>query len=438
MAIGHASSRPRLLFAVAEGEYYARHCIAIARSLPDFECLFMGHSWSNGYLLRQAGVAYRHLPWKSEASPEPEPIPPVSEFKRYQHHSKRIPECTWRAYHALNSLVVAEMDAFRPDLVLYFDIEHAICHLVDQAAIARGLPRVGLQPWLQAHRFILHREGIHWQEELQKVTLPNSLRARSKVDSPAPAAPSPNPLLRPTLWLRGGEAILRLLTRATSFYDLGGLSTLVTAKLRPRPWFQNLRTLQSLEQVNEGFVLVTLHQPILPTGFPTWLQVMEYVLLATPAELPIVIRPHPKEPGEELPWHLERTLQKRNIWISRAIGPTFKELIQRSKALITTTSMTGFEALLSGIPVLALGPAFFARPGLARPTNLAEAPLIHDQLAGGGLPGPDSGNVMQFHLWMDQTRVVTVHPNEPETLRPLAHRLRLLATGASSDESCAR
>lgn len=437
MAKESASGRPRLLFAVAEGEYYARHCMAVADSLPDFECLFLGYSWSNGHLLRKAGKTYRYLAWRAEAPCNPTPIPPVSEFKRHRHRPQETPECTWKAYHALNSMVSEEIAKFNPDLVLYFDIEHAICHLVDQAAMTRRIPRLGLQPWMRAGQFILHREGIYWQEELQKEIQTRELESISEL-GPPPVSNSPSSsLLKPTLLLRGCEAILRLLTRATSFYDLEGLSSRVTAKLLPRPWFRGHRTLQSLDQVYPGFVLVTLHQPILPSDFPTWIHTLEYALLATPLDWPLVIRPHPKEASEEVPWPLERELQQRNIWISRAgSGPLLKDLIPHAKALVTTTSMTGFEGLLSGVPVLTLGPAFFARQGLARWTGLAEAAHIHDLLVSGALPCPDQEIVRKFHLWMKQTRVVTIDPNQPETLQPVANRLRVLASGASSDEPC--
>lgn len=404
--------KSRVLFGVPEGEYYAREFAAVAAAMPEAECRFLGFSWSTGTAVRKAGGSYAHMPLRSRTGEEVL-APPVTEFTSRGHTDVSTPASARRAFSAFSAFLEAQVDEFQPDLVVYGPIDHSVCFLLDRIAQGRGVSRLGLQPSFVSNRFIVQSHGPGWVEQIRSAQLPERQPAGAEASSERGVVvprrvPGSKSIWSRHLWVRGAESALRVLTGGVTFDTCKSLWFLFTSWVAPRKWFPELETLQSLEQRQRGYVLVALHQPALcPWGSPTWLELVDFALASTPEDVVIVLRPHPVEPAVRLPEGLLAKLWARGARVSRAgDGPDLADVIRNCRALITLNSATGIEALLAGVPVLALAPAFYAREGMAVPVSLSEAQKVREALRGGELPGPDPAAVERFTRWLASEHMV--------------------------------
>ena len=228
-----------------------------------------------------------------------------------------------------------------------------------------------------------------------------------------------------SFWLTGIERTLRVLCGGASFDTLQSLSSVVVSKLAPPKWFPNIKTLETVEDLHSGCVLVASHQPSHLWTNPTWVDLIKFALEATPEGVPIVIRPHPSEVSRRLPKDLENTLCSRGVRISRAFhGPGLAAILKQCRAMITLTSATGMEALLAGVPVFTLGPAFYARSGLARFVTLQDAPMVREMITHAEQFLPDAVEVTKFTKWLMSEYMVPAPENDPPTKISLTHRIR--------------
>lgn len=401
--------------------------------MPDAECRFLGLSWSAGRHLRRRGMDYAYLPWRGSVAVARDVMPPVAEFLGGGFTRDQLPARLLRAWGAACAFVEREIERFLPQVVVYGPAEHGICWLVDGAASARGMAKVGIQPCHLKGHFIAHPHGSHWQDILRSVTLPGP---SEKTDWPAQvpslafrsqSAKRRNPL-RWSNWERALEYAARAVSGGNSFHTIGTLSSWIASRLAPRQWFPELETLSSTDNCGTGCVLVALHRPSISWGSPTWIDLIRFALEATPPDILLVIRPHPIESGQRVPEDVTRALRSRGARISRAgRGPTVAALFERTAAVLTLTSAVGLEALLAGVPVFTLGPAFYQRKGMARAATMNDAASVRRLLSGGAPIQPDFAEVNRFVSWLSEEFIIPSPEVDPSAGLALVDRIRAAA-----------
>lgn len=421
----------KILFGVPEGEYIARQFACTAAAMPDAECRFLGFSWCAGRALQRMGLNYDHIPWKCIKSPIPDVIPPVFEFISRGFGRDTVPYSARQALGTLAAFIEREIEHFAPDIVVYGPIEHAICYLMDQKAKARGIPRVGIQTSFVANHFIVQTQGFGWEDFLRNAEIPDNFNCTSLEASTSHSSVNARSVANEkyawklAFWLRGIERTLRVLGGGASFDTLQSLSSVAVSKLAPPKWFPNIETLKTAEDIPSGCVLVALHQPSHLWTNPTWVDLIKFALEATPKGVPIVIRPHPSEVARRIPKDLETALCSRGARISRAFhGPGLAALLKQCRAVMTLTSATGMEALLAGVPVFTLGPAFYARSGLARTVTLQDAPMVREMITHAEQFLPDAAEVTKFSKWLKHECMVPAPECGSTAKNSLPHRIR--------------
>jgi hypothetical protein len=402
------NKKPRVLFGVPEGDYYAQQFVAVASAMPDAECRFIGFSWSTGLEIRKAGLHYSHVAWWSRASVPPQLVPHVADFTVRGYTQGTVPKSTKRAFAALDDFIESEVEKFTPDVVVYGPIDHSICYLIDKCASRRGIPRLGIQPSFISNHFIIHSQGEHWVEHLRTAELPDYSDFEVLKGSP----PKVNGLLRRVtnskpvwdlhLWIRGAECAARVLSGGTSFDTLQSLTSLFISRIIPPKWFPLVETLKSLEDVKKDFVLVALNQPALGSwDSPNWVDLVTFAVKATPEDTLIILRPHPSEVTRVVPTELKDLLHSRNVRVSRAgCGPELEEIIQHCKAVVTLSSSIGMEALYAGALVFTIGSAFYARPGMAKAVTLSDTGLAREMVTREEEFRPVASEVDRFTTWL--------------------------------------
>ncbi|MBV5330041.1 MAG: hypothetical protein JZU65_20840 [Chlorobium sp.] len=342
----------RILFGVPAGDYYSRQFASVAAAMPEAEVYFLAFSWSTGIDIRKSKLRFAHIPWKYEGVQIPQNLPPVAEFTVRGFSQNTIPYSARKAFAALRVFIESEIVRFAPDIVVYGPIDHSICYLMDEIAKARGIPRAGILASFISDHFIVQSQGCGWIDYLKNAKIPDSITGENKISTNT-AGPkfrsvhNSKTVWKKQFWIRGFERLIRVLGGGLTFDTLQSLSSLVVSKISPSKWFPNMETLESLDDIQTGCVLVALNQPALTTWeSPTWIDLIALALEATPEGVPIVIRPHPSEVARELPKELGKTLCSRGVLISRAgYGPSLTSIIRQSRAVMTINSAVGMEAL---------------------------------------------------------------------------------------------
>lgn len=429
----------KILFGVPEGEYIARQFACIAAAMPEAKCRFVGFSWSTGCILRSQGLEYVHLPFKRKASMLPNAIPPLIEFVSRGYMGDTVPLSARQTFGTLSDFIECEVAGFAPDIVVYGPIDHALCYLLDQYAVSRGIPRLGIQTSFVANHFIVQTEGVFWEEYLRTAEIPKRLNAQI-LENELPSGyrdlrNCSNGKWKLRFWIRGFERALRVLTGGATFDTMHSLMASVVCKISPPQWFPNIETLELSENHYSGCVLVALHQPSLSWTSPSWIDLIRFALEATPDGVPIVIRPHPSEASRRIPKELDDALRTRGVLISRVSrGPELPLLLKHCRAVITLTSALGMEALLAGVPVFVLGPAFYARPGLAKKVSQLDVKAVRKMLVHPIQHQPDANEVTKFKHWLLSECMVIAPEYESGPVNGLIHRIReLLAINVDTE-----
>jgi hypothetical protein len=428
--MSQTNKKIRIIFGVPDGDVYSKEFAAVAASMPDAECLFLAFSWSTGIYLRKLKLNCVCVPWKYRGQQIQEGLPPVAEFTVRGYSQNTIPCSFQKTFVALKSFVEFGINKFSPDVVVYGPIDQSICFLVDQAAKARSIPTIGIFKCFIPGHYFVHDLGTDWINYFKNAVITDSTaRTDSKIDTTVSgrikSSINSTGIWNMLIWIRSFERILRILGAGLTFDTLPSLSRLALSKIAPSRWFPKNKTLESLDEIKEGCVLVVLHQPALaPWDGPNWKDLILLALEATPEDLPIVIRPHPRENARPVPEEMEMTLSARGVLISRPDhGPTLTAIIQNSRAVMTLSSATGLEALQEGKPVLTLSPAFYARPGMARAVSRSDAALIRKILVNAEQFMPDRDKVNRFTSWLVKNHVIPSMLENNTTERTLSDHI---------------
>ena len=437
---------PRRLLLAVGGDWLGQWLpVCIARALPGVECRFIGQLWSSGNYVRAAGLPYRCWPWRPAPSRnEGTALPNLSDFQLRGLRPDALPAPVRCAYGTLWALIETEIDTFRPDAVVSLTAESMLGHAFDTLARRRGLPSVGLQTTFLRRALLVHAQGTAWWRALQDAPIP----ATGPGSAPAPGADADGPrsvgAAQPSrwqrlrrqqmVWLARAERLLRVSIGAPCFDSVGGLVGAPGWTGRSHAGgFCDLGTPDVGDEVPDGMVLVALHRPVLQAGEPDWIDLLRFALAATPAQLPLVVRPHPDEPGMPLPDDLALALRQRQVRVSRpGAGASLPALLRQARAMITITSAAGVQALQSGVPTVVIGPAFYARPGMAWAVDRHAPAIVRARLEAGRLPTPDPTIVRAFVQWIE-TSVSAALPDSPFEVVPaqaLAQRITALCAGA--------
>lgn len=424
----------KILFGLPDGDSVVRQLVCLARKLPEAECIFVGDCWCLGHHVRKAGYTYVPAPWNHIPSAIPDVFPPLFEFVTRDYRYKTLPRNAKRTLGTLTAFIDRVIQEFKPDVIVYGPVEHAVCYLVHQKAKTMGLPLIGIQTSFVAHNFIFQSEGYGWEGYISNADIAESVdgnRHEWRLSFPnLKSRKFVNTKNMPTsiLWLKRVERTCRLFYGGVSFDCLHTVLSKIFIKLFRRCWFPNIKTLESIEDAVTGFVLVALHKPSRQWDDPNWIDLIHFALEATPEGIPIVIRPHPAEEAREIPKETEQSLLERGVLISRSsTGPGFSELLQRCRVFLTLSSSAGMEALLAGVPVFTLGPALYARPGLAISVTLKDAGMVREMMLKAEQFAPDYDAINDFVNWLINERMVPAPEFSEQTRKELSFRIRHLA-----------
>ena len=401
----------RVLFAVSGGPYEICLAASIAASMPEAKFLFLGTNWSQAFYLKTMGLRCSTMPWRFSLS-APTILPPILDvrWKGYSHDF--VPLLIRRAFGTLTDFVRREVERFHPTVVLYVAPEHALAYSIIDIAEAKGIPAIGIQKIFMKDHVFVHNLGRSWQSHIQSQHIPladytNMPKATTLAQFWRNSAEDARRMKRLQgscyTWLNRLERFFRVATGSVSFDTVHGLCAMSKEKILQAVLgnMSNLGAPVIRDDIPNGHVLVALHRPVLASTYPTWIDLLSFSLAATPDDVPIIIRPHPDERKLPLPPSLEKALRTRGVRISRpGKGATLEELLRQSSAMFTLTSAAGMQALAAGVPTFTLGPAFYARPGLARQVTLLDAPLVRDALKQPDNFRPNPDDVQKFVDWL--------------------------------------
>jgi len=427
---------PRILIGISEGEYYGHQFGALVRLMPNATYRFIGFSWCTGLELRRAGHDFRHSPWVRTRSSDSIGNPIISELIGRGGRPGANRNTVMDALVHLKAFVKEEIDDFSPDIVIYGPSDHAINYLLDTAANEAGIPRLGLQPSFLSDHFIVNPWGPRWQEAIQQAQIPEegSPPGVEPKDLFIPrgfrSVPAPRPSLHFPQLLRGAECLARILTGRPTFETLSSLAASTKAKLAPAPWFPYLQTIESESDVPDGSILMVLNQPTLEAHATNCSDLIRLTTALAPKDTPVILRPHPIETPNDEFGHLESSLRERGVKVSRAgRGPSLSRLVERCRTLVTINSAVGMEALSHGKTVLALGPAFYVREGLAQAVDPSRPEKLADMLDHPEAYRPDPLQVAKFANWLIQRLMAPSPIIESPFGRTLAEHIRVAVQG---------
>lgn len=301
------------------------------------------------------------------------------------------------AFSALQSLIEREMEDFKPDAVVYLTAESAMGYLMDTLARQKGIVPICLQTTFLRNSLLVHSFGRMWWKALRDMPVPPDHNDRSH-------APAPLPVSRLTvaerflrgsmMWASRAERALRAFVGAPSFDTRAGLLSSLWVKGVGDPgYFPDIGTEDIGDDVPDDFILVALHRPVLDEGQPDWLDLLRFAMEATPENMLIVVRPHPDEPGRTIPADLLKALRKRGVRVSRpGKGADLDGLLKKSRALLTISSAAGVQALRAGVTTFTIGPAFYAREGMAVQVDVHQPQSLRTQLSSQQIPDQDKVN----------------------------------------------
>jgi len=394
--------RNKILFTVG-GDFLGKWLpVCIAKALPHAECRFVGLLWANGYFVRQEGLPYKCWPWRLPAGLPIRPMPNLTDLHIRGISQDAAPMSVQRSFSTLWNMLESEIDDFKPDAVVYLTAESAIGYAMDTLAREREILSIGLQTSFLRNALLVHTHGHSWWKILRDMPIPASINEYAE-PGPSPAYTS-RPVAadrfmrRGLVWMSRAERALRALVGAPSFDTFAGLVFTASVKGAGRPgYFPNIGTQDIGNEVPEDFVLVALHRPVLDSDQPTWIDLLRFAVAATPENMLLVVRPHPDEPGSTIPEDLLATLHRRGVRVSRpGKGASLDALLQKTGALLTLTSATGIQALKAGVPTFTIGPAFYARPGMAVQVDVNRPEVLMARLSSGQIEKPDKKTVGAF------------------------------------------
>jgi hypothetical protein len=349
----------------------------IAAALPGTEIRMVGKLWADGLGARRAGMTYRS--------------PPLICFRKSPDR-------------VLRTLIKDEIETFSPSAVVYITAESVMGEAMIEVAEENGVPAIGLQTFFRRDAVLVHSAGLNWWKVLRDMPLSDADAEGIESESDAtgiplfgqhvPSLPSD---YRARVWVSRIERAVRSAFGTGYQRNTEGLFGLWTRRggcgshLLDSTW----------PRVPEFFsiapVLVALHRPILPYGEPDWLDLIRFALASTPPEIPLVFRPHPDEASHPLPRDLVVQLRQRGIFVSRKdIGLSLPRLVESSRLVMTLNSAVGFQALMNGIPSVAITSSYYTRDGLALYVSPKNPTLLYDLFQQNALPRPDPRLVNVF------------------------------------------
>ena len=413
--------------------------VCIAKAMPGIECRFIGKLWVDGLYARKAGYVYHHWPWIHSNSDLPASFPNLSDFHIQGLMPKDLSFKQRQTFSVIRTLIDHEFEDFAPDAVVYLTAESALGFQLDLAARLRGIPSIGLQTSFMRNALLVHAHGQAWVQFLLDQSIPNIasdtvIKCIEPINKSSPPKNCEKLKFQSMIWASRVERLMRTIIGAPSFDTIEGLIKMVRKPAWSQPgFFPDIGTSDISSVVPKGHVLVALHRPVLPGGRPDWLDLIRFALEATPENISLVLRPHPDEPGRPVPTEIVEALRSRGVRVSRPRrGADLEELIDHARLVITLTSAVGMQALRAGVPTVAIGPAFYAREGMAIAADPARPDLIKRMLIEHSLALPDSSHVMAFARWIEHGMMASM-PELSTLLVPateLAHRIEATYLGA--------
>jgi len=390
----------RILASISIVEHSAIY-ISLSREMRNENFRFIGFLWSLGRHLVSNGLDYVYMPIFNINENRPQNDIPVIEFRDSGIFEDVPPKSVRNSMAALESFIENELESYRPDFVIAASTGFITCYLTMIVAKRMGIPVISFHPSFMPNKYIINRSADYWQEKIRNLPLTGDLRRSSapiEVRGGGTFLHKENEWYRSINLLRVIERLLRQLPMGCKLESPKKLLSILVTKLHKKKWFANWKTLESLEEVKAGYLLVLLHQPILEKPSPKWDDLVVFAAQCAPRNLPIIIRPHPQDIAPiRVPLAVQIALEGRLVFISRIeSGPKLALLLEHCRAVLTISSAAGVEALLKGKPVFTLAPAFYSRQGCAEFVGLNEHERICAMLMHSSIQKPNPDEVQKF------------------------------------------
>jgi hypothetical protein len=403
--------------------------IPLAKEMREANFRFIGFLWSLGRQLVINDLDYVCAPFFNINENRVQNDIPVIEFRDAGIFENTPPLSVRKSMVAFRVFIENEMKSYRPDVVIVASTGFISCYMTMFVARSMGIPVLSLHPSFMPNRYIVNQSIDYWQENLRNLPLTGNLR-QFGVDVKLRSGEAF--FYKKTQWYRGinllrlAERLVRQLPMAHRLESSKKLLSILVTKFQKRKWFIEWKTLEVLEEVKTGFLLVVLHQPILEKSSPKWEDLTIFATQCAPTDLPIVIRPHPQDTAPvRVPLEVQRALEGRLVFISRIeSGPKLAPLLEYCRAVLTISSATGVEALLKGKPVFTLAPTFYSRLGCAEFVSLHEHDRIRTMLTHNSIQKPKLEEVQKFINLIVNDHTIVDPASSADGCKCLANRVR--------------
>lgn len=381
--------RPRRLMLIELGTRAAPFFAELAlRMAPTWQCTFYSRRPVVRSSLRHAGLALaparlRGLPPSADPTPE---LRCIIGDKALQTET---PAALRRAAALLQELA-ALFDAQRPDGVLVWNGSGLVASIAVHLARARHIPVVfGENGYLPA-TLQLDPDGVNQFASITALAaggqafLPADPALDERLESVladyrsgrAPPLQRAMRTWRPSWSARLRRELARLV-RARSWMPAAALDAReFPARLDPLP----ARFVLVPFQVSQDSQLI-LHSPVVGADLRRFLAQVHAAVRAIDPGLAVVVKLHPAESSRVLATY--RDLPRRYPDVRFTTAHPLADLLSACAAVVTINSTVGFEGLVFGKPVIALGRNFYVGPGLARAVTRVEdlEPVLRAALA---------------------------------------------------------
>jgi len=435
-------SKPlRVLIGILDGPEYSRQLAEIAKLMPESAVRYIGFLWASGSYLRKNSFDYVNAGIWSNIKNVSDITPAIREYGNPDKSWHNVPKSAKVAFSTLGELVVSEIKSFKPDVIVHQDIDNAVSYLLSEYGREYGIPTIGLQNSFISKHYMVWPYGARSIQYFQNAKIFEnvdddiSMLNQNVLSYRIASAERKNGSSE--YWMRQAERFFRLLIGGISFDTYRGAYSLLCKKISKVNWFPKLEIIDPRNKIGMH-VLIVLHQPLLDANEPTWLDLINFALDAVPLNIPIIIRPHPKEKSRRIPDALENSLILRGVRISKPDkDPNIQTLLKSCKAVITLSSSVGMEALLQGVYVFTLGPAYYARAGMAESVTILESGKVRHILEKDAELRPDMKIVKAFYMWLLEYYLIPVPLQHPDGAGRLVDWIRMRANLADSGESTA-
>ncbi len=346
-----------------------------------------------------------------------------------------------RRVAALSRALVAFFDAERVDAIFVWNGSGLCASVAAAEARRRGLQLLFGENGYLPGTLQLDTEGVNWRASVTRVVAENrdhppaDPQAEARLDAAIadfvagrrrPERPAPSHLLASTA-VRFARELQRLTRRRAWLPGIDLARRGFVRRIEPLPE----RFVFLPFQVAADSQLL-LHSPLVGGDMVRLLEVVHAALQKVAPAMRLVVKLHPAERHHVL--HRYRELPSRFADVLFCHEHPSRELLLACSAVVTVNSTAGFEGIVCGKPVVALGRNFYTAPGLVQVVQQLSA--LPEALRDALQHAPDTARRRRFLLYIHDQFLANVSYRDFSALSfaATASRMRslLATTGAQS------